>query len=287
MVVKNNINVYTFFSAGYTEYANFLHKSLKRFESGDNYVDYGAVESIKWDNWPKGWFWCGKTKKGDCASKSHINAIDFVLGRIPKNNEIYNVFIDVDMCVLYKGWDNVIVKELDKVDCWGGGYNNHTQKIRGFPSPHLLCFKSELLKKIYPDFSMRKGKSIKSCERRRVKPGEENIYGRTVGANIKCDTGWYLPMQFHKAGLTWSAMEMLYSKFSNVLLPFKDQKQKEDCEKDNSFYQQSEWHYNNKLFAAHKKTYILAPAHRFNAKYGKIWRERIDMYTEKEFGFVL
>lgn len=45
--------------------------------------------------------------------------------------------------------------------------------------------------------------------------------------------------------------------------------------------QQSEWHYGGKIFATHKQKATL-PGHRFNDINGKMWRERISMYTDGE-----
>jgi len=280
-----NLIVYTFITYNCSEYAEYLHKSLELFKSGNNDITYYGIASIGTNYWPKQWMYAGGTNAGSCGSESHIKAIDIAKIHC-SSKDSYIVFVDTDMCILHPGWDDAIVRELQAVDVWGGGYNIKTQKPNGFPSPHLFCFHSSLVDKVNLDFSMEDDPKTKSCKRHFIKPGEEYIYGRPVGAKVKCDTGWKLPMIFHKAGLKWGVMDMMYSKFHKTLLPFGSDNDRTLCE-EKHFYQMAEWQYNKKLFATHKKTYMFAHGHKFGEVFGRLWRSRIDLYTHKEFGFYL
>ena len=66
-------------------------------------------------------------------------------------------------------------------------------------------------------------------------------------------------------------MPMIYN-FQNNILPYEDKSQKRIVQ--NFPMQQSEWHYNNKLYATHKQKATLS-GHGLNGS-GNIWKEGAD-----------
>ncbi len=283
----STIDVFTTITYNTSEHAELLHKSLEKFKTGNYDINYKAVESKGYDYWPKQWKRIEKTGDYYSTSVSHAVAIHSAM-RYAKSD--YIMFIDTDICMLKPNWDYIIIKILDKRDMFGCGFAKEGDKYYHyykFPSPHLFCFKRELLDKVRLNFMplpLDNNGHINAI-RIKIRTDEESqLFNRKIGERIKCDTGWLLPKIFSDAGLTTKTLDMIYNNSSKTILPWYDYEIQHYTNKRYYKYM-SEWHYKNKLFATHKKDTTRGTLLTDNI--AQIWKRRIDMYTQKEYGFVL
>lgn len=271
------IDVITFITNKCSDYAELLYKSCEKFKSGNHSINYLAVETNGGsDEWPEMWKKIAMTEDYGHGSMNHAIAVHKA---IELSESVITVIVDCDICFLYKNWDGIITKELDSNDIFGGGYSDYrTAKFYNFPSPHLICFGN--LPDTLDFMPLPKDGNV---ERIDIKTASQcALYGKSIGEQVKCDTGWKNVEICKKAGIKSFTMPMIYN-FQNNILPYEDKSQKRIVQ--NFPMQQSEWHYNNKLYATHKQKATLS-GHGLNGS-GNIWKERIDMYTQKEYGFIL
>lgn len=285
------IEVWTYITYNCSEHAELLHKSLEYFKSGKHELRYRAIESIGCDYWPKQWKHVEKTSDYNNTSVTHAVAMHCALTYIQKSEEVkFVIFIDADMCVLMQDWDDIVIKNLCKFEAWGCGYpvcgykNYHYQ---GFPSPHFFCFHTGVMDKVRFNFMPLplEYEGNKNAVRIRFSSSKEaSIYGKKEMDRIKCDTGWLTPKLFKDAKLKYSALDMLFSGDKLAKLPWKDKEQNRQAVNYWRTYM-NEWLYNGKLFATHKKNTKRGTLQEDNI--AKVWKQRVDLYTQKEFGMVL
>ena len=176
------------------------------------------------------------------------------------------VVVDADICVLYKGWDEVFVREFENKDVFGlQSPVEYHRSAENFPGVFMVGFTRKALNRWTPDFTPK------------LVDGQESV--ARVG-KIKCDTGW--KMQRTMAGAKAVVIPYLPAlPICNKLLPI--DKRTMPIVKQKPTHQ-AEWHYNGKLFATHKQA---CRNHRLNGRYGAAWKRRIDLYTQKEYGITL
>jgi hypothetical protein len=285
------IEVWTFLYYNCGEYAELLRKSLEYFKSGDHDIRYKAIESISVDFWPKGWQHVGKTSDYTNGSVSHAVALHSALSYIEREEgDKHIVFIDADICMLYKGWDKVVVNKLEKYAAFGLGYPKEGYRnyhYYNFPSPHMFCFHTRLLRKIRLNFmpltlDYQNNINVKRIRIRNDK--ESKLFNRKLKEKIKCDTGWLMPEIFEGAGLKTKALDMLYNHQKGIKLPWESYVQQHRAANKWARFM-SEWHYLGKLFATHKKETKRGTLATDNI--ALVWKQRIDMYTIKEYGMIL
>ena len=131
-----NIDLFITASNDSREYAEFLYKTCKLFESGKLSINYKYVEYIKCDNDPKGWTKVDTIDDIGHCSMNHGLAFNKALQYVESE---YVVFCDVDIAMLYTGWDNVIVENLNDVDCFG--FDENSRRYNKFPAVFLFAFK--------------------------------------------------------------------------------------------------------------------------------------------------
>jgi hypothetical protein len=245
---------------------------------------------------PKGYKCVAKAGDADHNSKKHAVALHKALNYIEHE---YVVFIDSDVAVVYNGWDEVVINELNKADCFGGAYsceaNDMFNKTRykKFPTVNFFAFKKNLLDKVKLDFFPFREKTDvfrnKDCfvgiGKSHFKDEvfaynifgnkESRVFGIAKGDEFRCDTGWRLPMIFYDNNLSCSYMPMYLMTSEKSQLPFTDDKNKRLCLKKE--FCMNEWHYNGKLFATHKKHGRSDP---IDGKFGKAWVDRIKLYIK-------
>ena len=269
-----NIDLITYIAEGSAPYAEFLKKTAKAFRSGKHTINWRFMVSGNTNVFPQGFEYIGRTKQERISSSyNHSIAVNKSLGYIKSE---YAVIIDADIALLYRGWDDVIVNELDTgVSCFG--FNRPREN---FPSVFLFSFKKDLLNKVVLDFRPKVSLNEESVNRYYIDSEAEAKYRHShIKGLVKCDTGWKLPMILKGDG---KCMDCVLSKNPLHQLPFSSAGQKRICLKKSEHM--CEWHYNGKIFGTHKQA---SRAHRIDGFYGRIWRKRINMYIKNEYGFTL
>ena len=267
-----NIDFFTFIARNTADYAEYLKCTAERFMSGKHKIHWKCIESVNVDRLPEGYDCVAKAKDMKHNSMNHAAALNLAQNYIEHD---YVVFIDVDMAILYNNWDDVIVKELNKYDCFGGSYG-HGSKYHNFPTVYFFAFRSYMLDKVTLDFSPKLVKGRESVCKYRIKnKTQADFFEMNVGDTIKCDTGWQLPLLIKGAGFKGCSMPMVLMNSKDRLLPFVNDKNKKFCLQKPSHM--CEWHYEKKLFATHKQA---CRNHTLDGEWGQAWKKRIELYRD-------
>lgn len=267
-----NIDFITFITRYSAAYAEFLKYTCELFLSGRHHIDWKCIESVGADRLPSGYKCVAKAKDLGHNSMNHAAALNLAQKYI--DNE-YTIFIDADMAILYKNWDDVIVNELHDYDCFGGSYN-HKLKYSNFPTVYLFAFSSDILNTIDLDFSPAIVEGKDSPRKYILGEDHARVFGKQTGDVIKCDTGWKIPLLVKGLGFTSNSMPMVLMTSKNNQLPFVNERHKKICMENPSHM--CEWHYNGKLFATHKQA---SRNHPIDGKWGKAWKKRVELYIKK------
>jgi len=265
------IDFFTCLGPNSAEYAEFMKYTSEMFLSGKHKINWKCVNSTC-DRIPKGYQLVGNSEITGQVSMNHSKALHLAQKYIESE---YVIFIDADVSILYKDWDQVIIDELNKYDCFGGAFVNGLRKYRHFPSVYLFAFRSSILNKIQLDFSPKLRKdNNKVC---RLKLDKKNAFycNMREGQSIHCDTGWRIPFIIRKAKLTYNVMDAVPIISSKIKLHFENKQQEKICKQKPRHM--SEWHYNGKLFATHKHT---SGAHALDSKPGMAWKQRVETYIK-------
>jgi len=275
-----NVDFITFITRNSSDYAEYLKFTAEERLSGKHNINWKCIESVGAERLPEGYECVAKSCDADHNSKKHAEAMNLALNYIESD---YVIFIDSDVAILYHGWDDVIVNKLNKYNCFGGAYGESKDKFnisryKKFPTVNFFAFRADILDKVKLDFYP--FKDIKNKEpifRYNISNKKESkIFGIKRGKLFTCDTGWKLPLIFseNKLSSDYMPMFLMNSKYSQ--LPFEDNNHKKFCFK--RVFCMNEWHYNNKLFATHKK---LGRHHTLDGKWGTAWKRRIDLYIKE------
>jgi len=265
-----NIDFFTFIGPNSADYADYLKYTCEKFLSGKHNINWKCIESVGAEKLPKGYKCVVKAPNMKHNSMNHGAALNLALKYIESE---YVVFVDADVAILYPNWDDIIVNELNKYDCFGVSYA-HFSKYKNFPTVYLFAFRSYILEKAKLDFcpKIRKGKDAPL----KIKLTKENAhyFNMKPGSVLKCDTGWELPLQIKQAGFEkFNSLKMVSMKSKNSQLPFEDEKHKKLCMQKSNH--QSEWIRKGKLFATHKQASRTQP---LDGIWGNAWKRRIDLY---------
>lgn len=266
-----NIDFITFITRYSADYAEFLKHTCEKFMSGSHKINWKCIESVGAERLPNGYNCVAKTGEAGHNSMNHSLALNLAQKHVEND---YVILIDADMAILYKDWDDIVVSELDKYDCFGASYG-HGSKYSDFPTVYFIAFRSHILDKVTLDFSPELEKGKDSPSKRILSKKEAKVFGMRTGDVIKCDTGWKLPLIIKSAGFTSNSMPMVLMKSSKSQLPFENANHKKLCMKKPSHM--CEWHYNGKLFATHKQA---SRNHSLSGEWGNAWKKRIELYIE-------
>ena len=270
------IDFFTFLGPNSADYAEFLKYTCEKFLSGEHEINWKCINSVGCDRIPDGYELVVEAGDMEHVSMNHGTAINLALDYIEAD---YIIFIDADIAILYKNWDQVIINELNKYDCFGGAFGNWLRKYRHFPSVYLFAFRSHILDKVKLDFTPKLIKAKQHTKRHidkyRLSEEEASYFKMKSGKSIHCDTGWSIPYTIKKAGLTFNAMNALLMTSKKAQLPFEDIQHKELCMERPRHM--SEWHYDGKLFASHKHA---SRAHPINSGLGDAWKRRVELYIK-------
>ena len=261
------IDFITFISRNSANYAEHMKYYCEKLKSGEHTIKWKCIESVGAEKLPKGYKCVAKSEKVSHNSINHSLALNLAQKYIESD---YVIFVDSDICILYKNWDDIIIQELQKYDCFGASYNDKI-KYKNFPNVYLFAFRSHILDKVKLDFSpkLRKNKIYKY----KVDKKEAKIFGLKDGGILKCDTGWRLPLIIKPQGFTSNTLEAISMKSKNRQLPFENDIHKKFCFTHPTHH--CEFHYKGKLFATHMQASRNFP---IDCKEGKSWVKRIELY---------
>jgi hypothetical protein len=188
------------------------------------------------------------------------------------------VFIDADTCILMKNWDLIIYNALKTFDIYGTAFSDKAKQYNKFPNVFLFCFRRDILKHTRLNFDPLLNDGIESPVQFQIKTKmDSESFNKNIGDTIKCDTGYRLPVIANINRFRYDYIPMAEKR----LLPYRNDTQKAKCAEKPSHM--AEWHINDKIFITHKQA---SRNHPIDGEWGAIWKDRIGLYTEKEFGFV-
>jgi hypothetical protein len=254
---------------------------MEKLKSGKNKIDYKCIESVGCDRIPKGWDLVASVKtdlRHNCLN--HAKAIHEALNHVEAGSI---ALVDADTCIMYKGWDNILLSNINRYDVWGTAFGNNSLQYHKFPNVFFFAFKRAVLKMVDLDFYPKLRVGVESPVRYKIENKREaNFFHKDAGEIIKCDTGWRLPLICGKMGLRSGYMSRVLGGDKQSCLPFADDIQRRKClEKPEHM---AEWHYKGKLYITHKQA---SRNHPLDGEWGKIWHDRINLYFKNEYGFVL
>jgi hypothetical protein len=268
-----NIDFFTFLGPNSAAYAEYLKYTCECFLSGNHKINWRCIESVGVERIPVGYKCVAKSQNTGHNSMNHGVALNLALEYIESD---YIIFVDSDMAVVYPKWDDVVVNELQRNDCFGVSYNNRV-KYRNFPTVYFFAFRSYILQEVDLDFTPLVEPGGESPSKLRINENEAKLLDMRPGSVIKCDTGWKLPLLIKGAGYKAKSMKMVLMPSLDAQLPFENADHKKICfQKPEHMY---EWHYNKKVFATHKQASRTQP---IDSLYGLAWKRRVDLYIEKE-----
>ena len=265
------IDFFTFIGPNSADYADYLKYTCETFKSGKHNINYKCIESVGAEKLPKGYDCVAKAPNGNHNSMNHGIALNLATKYIESE---YVVFIDADMAIVHKDWDDIIVNELEKNDCFGVSYS-HSTKYKNFPTVYLFAFRKHILDKCQLDFTPDVKIGVDKPNRHIVTKKESKLFGIKEGNVIKCDTGWKLPLIVKGAGFSSKSLPMVMMKSKKAQLPFENDEHRKLCYQKSAH--QYEWHYNGKVFTTHKQASRTQP---LNEIWGNSWKRRIDLYIK-------
>lgn len=274
------LDLFTFICKNGADYAEFLKKTGEMTLSGKYNINWKCVESLDVERLPEGFKCVGKTGGvGEHSSMKHAIAMTEALKHIESE---YVLFVDCDIAFVYNNWDDVIINKLNTFHCFGGTYPKsksrfYKTRYRRFPRVNFFSFRSSILKKVDLDFRpfikvAKKDEYSFTCK---IGKKGESIYGLKAGSTLTCDVGWKLPGIFKGNNLTYDYIPCCLMTSQKSKLPFLNRKNEEICLTSDRGME--EWHYNNELFACHKK---FTRYHSLYSEIGLAWKERVESYLK-------
>ncbi len=281
MKINNKIEVFTFLTRNSADYAELLLASMERLKSNRHIIKYKCIESVGCERLPVGWECVASVK--DDLSDNCLNDASAMHEALKHAKASTILFIDADMCMLHEGWDNILFNELNKASVWGTAFGDNSLQYNKFPNVFFFAFKSKMLKMVDLNFNPLLRDGVESPARYKIKDRREaKAFNKNIGDIIKCDTGWELPLICYKMAIKSAYMPRVLGKDVQSQLPFSNHEQRIKCMQKPEHM--AEWHYQGKIFTSHKQA---SRNHALNGEWGKIWKERINLYLDKEYGFVL
>jgi hypothetical protein len=274
------LNIVTFIARNSADYANFLRRSLERFRSQAVDINYFYIESGGGDVVAlEGWECLGRTGSIGHNSGNHGLALNYAFKKAQTIRGENWVFVDADIAVVYPDWDLYIGERLKTVDITGFSYGADGPRYQDFPCVFFCAFNDNILE-LDVEWGPRLVEGQEAVHRFMVQGQEHAEYlGVDIGSQIKCDTGWQLPLCIKPYTDKWEAWSKVNSNQKGHLLPFKDRAMRKQCQQRPEHM--AEWHVNGQLFGSHKQA---SRSMAFNSDWGKIWRWRINQYCKQQHG---
>lgn len=199
---------------------------------------------------------------------------------IQKATGDYIVIADADIALLYKGWDEIIIKTLDDYSCFGSASPSNEYGEQDFPNVPFFAFKKELIQKVKLDFTpiLDEKYILKS-----VRHENKKMMGRGIGELVFFETGCKLPSEFKKAGLKSKCLEAVgvnskkiqlnHGNFKNRIIFNMIKNRDLRCSHNKLF----EYHYDKKIFLTH-----LGQGMSLISERAKSWKSGIEKYLNDQ-----
>jgi len=287
-----NIDFITFLTVNSIPFANFLKKTGENTKSNKHNIKWKCVLSKGADTLPIGFECLGKAPSPSASrSFNHGTAINYAL---PKITSDYIIIADADLAMLYKNWDEVIIEQLQKYDCFGSKNVKKNREGLNFPNVPFFCFRKDVLNKIDLDFTPILNKEKNCIKIIDITDKDLSIkWGREIGSTVRLDTGCKLPNEFKMLDLKSKCLEPIDIESSKIQLKFKDIEQKiiskiyhrgyKEDEKKRAC-QLIEYHYKNEIFCTHLG---VSRIRNFEQQPGKGWKNRVENFLKTKYNIRL
>jgi hypothetical protein len=237
------IDFFTCLGRNSLRYANLIKEIDGKLASSNANIKWKAIESMGCDGYPDGYEMVDKmVEDSKQSSMNHGKTLNLIKTHIERE---YVIISDCDLVILYKEWDKVVEQNLRDVDLFGLSYHDGDNRYNGKPSIFFLCFKSSLFDKFGGiDFRpiVRNGKVD---SKKLISKDEALLYGKKIGQIVNMETGDGILTYIRNNHLQYKCLSCVYqgSKESKLKIPM------------HGLHKASmaEWHYNNELFAIHRK----------------------------------
>lgn len=250
------------------EYFKFMKYTCELLKSGKHSINYICI-GLNSDLKELQETIINYDKEADLyPSMYHANAIHSSFDYIKSD---YVIFIDVDVALLQKNWDAIIINLLQKFSCTGFQY-----RFSSFPGIIMFACKKDAVKNIdfHPMLNDRNTRSkykIQTID-------EANAFGVKVGTEIHCDSGWKLPLVFNYKNRPPKTMTQVYGYEAKSQLPFCNKKQIPICLNGPQKIRMTEFHLDCKIFGTHLNQ---SRNTKFDDEFCVIWRNRINLFLKQ------
>jgi len=255
------------------EYVSFLKQTCDLLASKKHDIHYYCIGMDGCDEAPTGFNYIRSMRK-DCHhdSLTHTTCMHETFDKIQSE---YVIFVDVDIAILCKNWDDKIIQLLDRgYACTGFQYRHHF-----FPGIIMFACKRHLVEDGLVDFRPKINKKHERIRYKIKSKKEADLFGKKVGGTVICDSSWKLPLLIKPKGYKAKTMGLIYGDSENSQLPFNSEIEKSVCLKAKNVRRMSEFHLNNEIFGTHLKGARITS---FDDELCLIWRARIaKLFLEK------
>jgi len=277
-----NIDLFVCVTGKTSQFAEFTKKISSKLLSGKHKINWKYIISGKVKAIPKGYEYACTVKSGSCPSMSHGKALNKACSLAVEN---YVIMLDTDFVFLKKGWDNIIISNLDKgIAAFGVDSPCQVNRARNFPFIYCFCYRPDLLKEVNLDFRPQINKKGDNLRFDKVgSKREKDVMGLSFGSRYRWETSSRIPFLFYDNNLKSKSIECVLGDSENVKLPFLSDKYKKEYlnslkKSKKNMESMQEWHYEKELFATHFRG---AFTDSFEGKKSQEWVKRINLYLEK------
>jgi len=277
-----NIDLFVCIYNAASDYAEFTKNISSKLLSNKHNINWKCITCGKLKRLPRGYEHVGSIFGGNFSSMRH----GIALNKASKlSKEKYVIMLDSDLVLLYKDWDDIVIKNLDSgFAAFGVGTPFQVRRSQSFPFIYFFCYRKDILDKFKLDFRP-KGTKSGNLIRGIVKTSRErDVLGLPFGSKYRWETSSRIPFLFYDNNLKGKAISCVLGDSDKVKLPFLDKKSKERYfemltkSKMTKEYME-EWHYEGSLFATHLRGSI---HYSFNDEYVQHWVRRINLYLKSQ-----
>ena len=261
-----SIDLFCTIGSGVDEYVSFFKKTCDLLESKKHNINYYCLGMEGCDEPPPGFKYIrSKRQKHSHDSMKHALCVHEAFEKIESQ---YVVFADIDIAILQKNWDDIIIKILDSgYACTGFQYRHHF-----FPGVIFFACKKSLVDEGLVDFKPKMDRRNRRIRYKIKDKKEARLFGKRIGATIICDSGWRLPLLINSAGYKSKTMNLIYGNSELSQLPFTSEEEKQRSLEGREYRRGAEFHLDNNIFGTHFKD---CRNIKFNDDRSIIWRKRV------------
>lgn len=277
-----SIDFFTFITNNSSQYADFLYKCANSLKSGKHDINWKYIMSGETEDIPLYYKQVAKTGEHSVPSMAHAYALNKA---IEKCESDYVILVDSDISLLYRSWDDIVVKKIkNECDLFGfgvesSGWNRPTT----IPSVMFFCFRRNIINYKSIDFSpivKRNGRGV--MKKRVVTELGEKITGHPIGCNIECETGYKIAELVYRNGWKANMLRSNIGKNNYELFNYvSDRHKKRFIEiTAKSSESMAEWYFGKELFGAHLRK---GRDYKYGCSKSIIWTSSIVNYLKNKY----